>query len=343
VANIGIIGLGFMGRMHIAAYGKIDGANIVAVADRNEQRIAGDLSGGWGNVDGAAESIDMSDKFGTADFRELIARDEVDTVDICVPTPFHAELAIAALEAGKHVLCEKPLALTADDAQRIADAASKASGIFMPAMCMRFWPEWEWLKDAVDDGRSGVLRDLAIHRLGAMPEGWFQKGDMSGGGVLDLHVHDTDFLTYLLGAPDAVFSQGYKGPTGCVDHLHTQYIYNDGPPADWKQRFLTTYASAHPHEDWAETAAHLLHLTDITDSFIAAGLSSSEVPDHAWDPYAEPDAERLIYVAASLAVGVNHVNRSMGLSDLYPFVLPDTARQKLVFVHDWLRRGAQGL
>jgi hypothetical protein len=122
-----------------------------------------------------------------------------------------------------------------------------------------------------------------------------------------------------------------------------QRHYNDGPPADWKQRFLTTYASAHPHEDWAESAAHLLHLTDITDSFIAAGLSSADLPDHAWDPYAEPDAERLIYAAASLAVGVNHVNRSMGLSDLYPFVLSDAARHKLVFVHHWLRRGAQGL
>ena len=122
-----------------------------------------------------------------------------------------------------------------------------------------------------------------------------------------------------------------------------QRHYNQGPPPDWKQRFLTSYASAHPHEDWAETAAHLLHLTDITDSFIAAGLSADELPDRAWDPYAEPDSERLIYVAASLTVGVNHVNRSMGLSDLYPFVLSDAARQKLAFVHHWLRRGAQGL
>lgn len=122
-----------------------------------------------------------------------------------------------------------------------------------------------------------------------------------------------------------------------------QRHYHEGPRPDWRQRFLTTYASAHPHEDWAETAAHLLHLTDITDSFIAAGLSSSELPSYAWDPYAEPDAERLIYVAAALTAGVNHVNRSMGLSDLYPFVLSVAARQKLAFVHDWLRRGAQGL
>ena len=122
-----------------------------------------------------------------------------------------------------------------------------------------------------------------------------------------------------------------------------QRHYTEGPPQHWKERFLTTYASAHPHEDWAETAAHLLHLTDIADSFAASGLSSPELPSHQWEPYSETDAERLIYVAASLTVGVNHVNRSMGLPDLYPFVLSETARQKLAFVHDWLRRGAQGL
>jgi len=122
-----------------------------------------------------------------------------------------------------------------------------------------------------------------------------------------------------------------------------QRHYHEGPPPGWKLSFLTSYASSHPHEDWAETTAHLLHLTDITDSFVAAGLSSPELPSRGWDPYSEPDSERLIQVAASLATGVNHVNRSMGLSDLYPFVLSDVARRKLAFVHDWLRRGAQGL
>ncbi|NBD95101.1 MAG: hypothetical protein GVY11_01310 [Gammaproteobacteria bacterium] len=122
-----------------------------------------------------------------------------------------------------------------------------------------------------------------------------------------------------------------------------QRHYQEGPPSDWDQYFLTTYASAHPHEDWAETTAHLLHLTDIADSFVAAGLSSPELPTGTWDPYSEPDAYQLIRVAASLTVGVNHVNRSMGLSDLYPFVLSEAALHKLAFVHDWLRRGAQGL
>jgi len=121
-----------------------------------------------------------------------------------------------------------------------------------------------------------------------------------------------------------------------------QRHYQEGPPPDWRLRYLTAYAPAHPHEDWAETAAHLLHLTDIADSFVAVGLSSAELPGPGWDAYAEPDPNRLIYIAASLTVGVNHVNRSMGLPDLYPFVLSEPAQRKLAFVHDWLRRGAQG-
>jgi len=119
--------------------------------------------------------------------------------------------------------------------------------------------------------------------------------------------------------------------------------YEHGPAQDWELFYLTSYASAHPHEDFAETAAHLLHLTDITDSFVATGLSSPEMPSHNWDPYAEPDTATLVHVAATLATRVNHVNRSMGLADVYPFVLSETAHRKLAFVHGWLRRGAQGL
>ncbi|MGM0982503.1 MAG: zinc-binding metallopeptidase family protein [Pseudomonadota bacterium] len=119
--------------------------------------------------------------------------------------------------------------------------------------------------------------------------------------------------------------------------------YHNGPPPDWRSHFVSTYASAHPHEDWAETASHLLHLTDIADSFVAAGLSSSDLPHLDWDPYMEADAENLIHIATHQVMAVNHINRAMGLPDLYPFVLSEKVRRKLVFMHDWLRRGAQGL
>ena len=121
-----------------------------------------------------------------------------------------------------------------------------------------------------------------------------------------------------------------------------QRHYTQGPPPDWNRNYLTTYASAHPHEDWAETAAHLLHLTDITDSVISAGFASPDLPHPGWDPYSEPDAMTLLRVAVSVVMGINHVNRSMGLADIYPFSVSLEAQRKLAFVHEWLRRGAQG-
>lgn len=117
--------------------------------------------------------------------------------------------------------------------------------------------------------------------------------------------------------------------------------YTEGPSAGWEDHFLTPYASAHPHEDWAETTAHLLHIVDITDSFLAAGFAVPDGPDPEWDPYAEPDLTKLTTIATPIVIGVNHVNRSMGLPDLYPFVLSDRPRKKVELAHRWLREGLQ--
>jgi predicted dehydrogenase len=229
MTRIGLIGLGFMGRMHIAGYSRIAGARIVAVADQDEKRARGDLSGAWGNIAGAVERLDMADISGTTDFRALIENPEVDVVDICVPTPAHESLAVAALQAGKHVLCEKPLALDSASARRIADAAARSTRLFMPAMCMRFWPQWAWLKQAVDEGRYGHVLGATFRRVASMPPGWFANGQMSGGALLDLHVHDTDFVFHLFGKPDAVFSRGYSKTSGRTDHIVTEYLYDRGP------------------------------------------------------------------------------------------------------------------
>ncbi len=116
--------------------------------------------------------------------------------------------------------------------------------------------------------------------------------------------------------------------------------YADGPPEGWEERHVTSYASAHPHEDWAETSAHLMHLTDMADSAEAAGLAMNGARPHGWDAYAEPDAARLVDLAAGLGLAFNHVNRSMGLFDVYPFVLPPEVRGKLAFAHAHLARPA---
>lgn len=227
--RVGVIGLGMMGRMHYANWQKIEGAEVVAIADADPKRAAGDLSGGWSNIDGGAESLDMSRLHGTTDYKELVAMDDVDLVDVCVPTPFHAEIAIAALEVGKHVIGEKPLARTTEQAREIVAAAETAEGMFLPAMCIRFWPEWAWLKRAVERESYGPVRDAFFRRVGSPPPGWFRNGEMSGGAILDLHLHDTDFVKFVFGMPKAVSSSGYVKFTGCIDHLVTRYLYDGGP------------------------------------------------------------------------------------------------------------------
>ncbi|ROT96128.1 zinc-binding metallopeptidase family protein [Histidinibacterium lentulum] len=113
--------------------------------------------------------------------------------------------------------------------------------------------------------------------------------------------------------------------------------YADPRPAD--DSHVTPYATAHPHEDWAETVSHLLHLVDLTDSGVAAGLGWPGGPGRGYDAYGEHDAERLIGHALELALAANHVNRAMDLPDLYPFVLPPGVRQKMAFAHGWLVPG----
>ena len=227
MVRVGIIGLGFMGRMHYGAYQDVPGAQVVAVCDADPKRAAGDLSDGWSNVPGAdVKQLPMDRIKGTCDWKDLIAMPNVDLIDVCLPTPQHLEVVIPAIETGKHVLCEKPMARTLADAQAIASAAAKSKGFFMPAMCMRFWGEWEWLKQVVTEKRYGEVRSATFRRAGTAPAGWFRNGKLSGGALLDLHVHDVDFVYHLFGKPKAVFTRGYSKDTGELDHVVTQYLYD---------------------------------------------------------------------------------------------------------------------
>lgn len=113
-----------------------------------------------------------------------------------------------------------------------------------------------------------------------------------------------------------------------------QRHYSD--PRNPGEDFITAYATAHPHEDWAETAAHLLHLVDLTDSFVSAGLSMPGVPPD-FRPYEDVDTPCLLSIAAEVAIAVNDINRALDNGDLYPFVLTAPIRDKLGFAHRWLR------
>src|SRR5690606_33165602 len=133
-------------------------------------------------------------------------------IDICSPTWAHHDQAPSALASGVHVLLEKPAARTTKEAKRIDEAARPASNYLMPTMCLRFWPEWRLVKDAIDDLRYGKVLAARFRRVGP-PPAWgkkhFHDGIKSGGALLDLHIHDVDFINWCFDKPKRVFAAGY--------------------------------------------------------------------------------------------------------------------------------------
>lgn len=228
---MGVVGLGFMGRTHLGAYAAVrktgEPNRIVAVCDRDAVRRRGEL-GDEGNLATERGLFDPAEVAAYATPEELFADSKVEIVSICTHTPTHVPLAIAALEAGKHVLVEKPVALSAADAQRLANAARVADHLIcMPAMCMRFWPGWDNLLEAVHSARYGKLKSLVLRRLGVRPSwgsGFYDDDAAAGGAVFDLHVHDADIVLAALGEPQRVHSSGTR------DHIITRYDFGpDGP------------------------------------------------------------------------------------------------------------------
>jgi predicted dehydrogenase len=230
--GIGIIGLGFMGRTHLAAF---QGANamglsnrLVAVADADPERRAGHAGQG-GNLDTGAKSellFDPRKVRASADPRAVIEDPEVELVSICTPTTTHVELALAALAAGKHVLVEKPVGLAGDDVQRLAAAAARSERLCMPAMCMRFWPGWDWLREHIRRSTFGAVRSAVFSRLGTRPawnQAFYADPRLSGGALFDLHIHDADFIRWCFGEPSSVMS------SGTLDHVTTLYRFENGP------------------------------------------------------------------------------------------------------------------
>jgi predicted dehydrogenase len=230
--NVGVVGLGFMGVMHIKAYQQLRSARLVAVCDPVRQPVDGVLTDPGGNVgDSTPLKLNMKQVKAYRSLDDLLADEDVDLVDVCVPTHLHPSVTSAALKSGRHVLCEKPLARTVAQAAEIVAAARNARGFFMPAMCMRFWPGWSWLKPAIDEATYGRVLAARFRRI-AEPPGWgrenYFKGAQSGGALLDLHIHDTDFVHFCFGRPRSVFSTGLSKFSGAIDHVVTQYQFTSG-------------------------------------------------------------------------------------------------------------------
>ncbi len=195
--GVAVIGCGFIGNVHLRAWSKVKGSRIIAAVD---------LIGG--KAKRAAEAYKAP--YWLTDYTKVLEMREVDIVDVCTPTYTHAEIVVSAAKSGKHVLCEKPIALRLSDADDMIGAARKAGVKFMVAHCLRFWPEYVESKRLVESGAIGEPRIARAYRLSPFPEWapWHKDRRLGGGVFVDMSIHDVDFLRWAMGEVEEVFARG---------------------------------------------------------------------------------------------------------------------------------------
>jgi predicted dehydrogenase len=232
MVRIGIVGIGFMGMIHYLAARHLRGARVAALCSRDPKKLAGDWRDLRGNFGPPGTQVDLGDLRRYHDLNALLADPDIDLVDVCTPTHLHADAALAALRAGKHVLVEKAIALHTRDADALLDAAARAGRLLMVAHVLPFVPEFAFAARAVRGGAHGRLRAAHFTRVISRPDWSADIADAAktGGPAVDLHIHDTHFIGLVAGLPARVFSSGLAAPDGSVEYLTTNYLYgSDGP------------------------------------------------------------------------------------------------------------------
>jgi predicted dehydrogenase len=225
--NIGIIGIGFMGVTHMVGYAKIPGVKVSAICTENPAVLAGDFSKIGGNMEVDTSLIDIAAAKKYARWQDLVADPAIDIVDICLPTDLHLAVATAALAAGKHVFCEKPMALTEADCETMIAAGQAAKRVLMIGQVLRFWPEYMALQEFGASKKYGAIRSATFLRQAGAPDWskWLTVDARSGGATLDLLIHDIDQALLLCGMPDRVSAK----KLGDGDGIMATLIYPGGP------------------------------------------------------------------------------------------------------------------
>jgi predicted dehydrogenase len=226
--RVGITGIGFMGMIHYLAYQKVRGVKVTAICEVDPQRRAGDWRGIKGNFGPQGQKMDLTGVAAYADWRELAADPNVDLVDVCLPPALHAPVTLGALKAGKHVFCEKPIALTAADGVKMVEAARRAKRLLLIGQVLPFFPEYRFAYEAITSGKYGKFLGGHFKRITSDPQwltGYFDPAKI-GGPILDLHVHDAHFIRLVGGMPRQVQSVGtMRGDV--AERFSTQFLFDD--------------------------------------------------------------------------------------------------------------------
>jgi predicted dehydrogenase len=209
--TVAILGGGFMGATHAPGFKALgDRVRVKTVCSRTAPR-----------AERVAESVGAAF---TTNLDSVLEDPDVHVVDICLPTPLHRETAEKAFAAGKHVLLEKPIALTAEDAELILRAAQTSGRQLMVGLVLRFFAEYVEIERRIRSGELGRPLELSAYRLSPPADwaDWFGDASQSGGTPIDLMVHDFDQMNWLLGRPQRVFARSVRGDTG---HVHALVEY----------------------------------------------------------------------------------------------------------------------
>ena len=220
--KIGIIGFGFMGGVHLAAIQRIEDATVTAVASRTRPVPGAPPRGNLHDVESSSLPADAN---WYSDWRRVLDSD-IDAVDICLPTYLHKQVILSALERGKHVLCEKPMALTSSDCDQILEAANKSDRVFMVGHVLRFMYPYRYAASFIHSTCHGTVKACTMNRRTGYPQwsNWLSQEQYSGGAILDLLIHDIDLAVKLFGQPSAVSAVN----DGEIDTMRGTLRYSNG-------------------------------------------------------------------------------------------------------------------
>ncbi len=210
--KVAIVGVGGISGAHIPAWQAMNNVELVAMCDVRPEQM---------------DKYVGVNKY--TDFEDMLAKETIDILDICLPTYLHADYSIMAMEKGIHVLCEKPISLHVEDVKRVYDTAAKNNVKFMVAQVLRFWPEYGKVKELVDSGKYGKILSGVMQRLGNRPnwswDNWMTDEKRSGLVPYDLHIHDLDFMVYTFGRPKG--QDVHRSKREDQDYLSVTYRYDD--------------------------------------------------------------------------------------------------------------------
>lgn len=276
--RVGIVGAGFMGILHAAGWAKTP-ACLAAMYSNYPEKVR-----------------QLAHECGTEAVDSLEALiDTVDIVDICTPTPLHHEMVLQAAAAGKHIVCEKPLARTVEQAEDMIAACSKAGVKLLVAHVVRFFPEYAQAKAIVDRGEIGQVGVVRLRRVSSVPtwtqDNWLMDVEKSGGMMLDLMIHDFDYARWVAGEVESVFARNTRPAgqrdyalvilrhrNGALSHVEGGWAY---PPGMFRTALEIAGAGGLIEHPSGSSTPLQIHLAQ-TEGTKASGVPSSPLIE---DPY----------------------------------------------------------